>query len=372
MIVFIINKIIVKDYTINRSRLFFTFPKSEITAELLIQRLTFTRFFGDKLEYIIVGREQHKDKTPHLHVLIQLNKAHNFSLNGIKRCLLIKHFNDAGRVRSIKDTLVYVTKDDDVLCWPSDLKWWDMIENLKAKKRTKGDIIVEKLVAETDHTKDSDEFITDLLDDELISGTVVYRTKSITEAYKIYHGTKLKNLPVKEVTLPGMNVDWMLMQNPATQAIWTWLSMRVRKEMKLGDKHLFIYGPTKSGKSSLINYLVDLGLKLFFIPKKEIYFNGIEKQRKWDIAIMDEVKGGDQTIQFWNQWCDKIMPLAIKGKEYYLKAQIIPTIIISNYSPMRLFPKIAADQPDILEAFERRWEIQEVGGTAWGCIDLPI
>lgn len=362
------NKLVKKQYSIKRSRLFFTFPKTEITAEELIQRLIITRYFGDLLEYIIIGGEKHKDGTPHLHCYIQLSKSMNFTLNGLKKALRIKHFNDAGAIRSILKVLLYITKEGTVTTYPTGLDYKGMIEAYKNKKPCKSGIVRDKML-EVPSTTDAEEFCADLIDDDFLGGYTLFNTKKIIDGFKIYHGTKLKNLPREPIVL-NLTATWMLMQNIATQAIWTWLSTRLNNVMKHGDLHLFIWGPTKNGKNTLINYLLEKGLRLYFIPKKVIYYDGIETQKKWDFAVMDEVRGGDRTVQEWNQWCDSIMSLPLKGKAPYLKCQVIPTIILSNYCPERLFSKVATEQPDIMEAFVRRWEVVEVGGT-FGAIDLP-
>lgn len=355
-----------KTYKIDRKNMFFTFPRSEISTESLINGLlTYDRFISN-IDCIIIGAEEHKDGSPHLHCLIMCKGTVSIQIIDLKKHLNIKHFNDAGRIRRMKDTLKYVCKDGHVTTFPTNLNWKGMLKNAEQKKSLKTDMVLDKL-KEVPHDTDIDDFLTDLGETEL-GGFVAFHTKPISDYFKIYHGTMKKRSHVAP-SLPSEITSWILGQNHPTVDIWSWLSTVLKKEMKLGDKHLYIWGPTMSGKSSLINYLKEIGWNLYFIPKGEDFFDGI-KDEKWDLAIADEVRGKDQTIQFWNSWCDKFMPLKQKGKQSYLKSRIIPTILLSNYSPTGLFAKVAKDNPDILAAFERRWNIIPVG-PSYGLIDLP-
>lgn len=268
-------------------------------------------------------------------------------------------------------TIKYVTKGGSVVTHPKDLDWTTIVKNLENRKRGKGDIVVEKIKQYTIED-DPEDFVADLLDDEVLAGTVVFRSKAIIDSFKIYHGSKSRatkipwNLP--EVT---KSVDWILLQNTPTQAIWSWLWKQVDNVMKLGDLHLYIYGPTESGKSTLIRFLATLGLNLYIIPKGEDFFDGI-KDKKWHFAISDETRGRDQTIQFWNHWCDGFQSLKQKGKQAYLKKEIIPTILLSNYCPEKLFPKVYETSPEIMAAFKRRWLIVEVNGVIGEHVNLPV
>lgn len=353
-----------KNYKIDRRYIFFTFPKSEITADKLIEGLV-TFFDAANIEYIVVGGEEHKDGSPHLHCVISLKRTIRFQVNKVKKLLNIKHFNDAGVIRSMCNVLKYVTKDGEVTCYPKDLNYKTMILNAEKKKGIKADLLTQKLIEDT--SGDCDEFITDTLSGEL-GGFALFRAKAITDAYKIYHGTLAKRNHIPPC-LPPSITTWILGQNHPTVTIWSWLQRVLNKGMKLGDRHLYIWGPTMSGKTSLINYLMELGWQIYLLPKNEDFFDGFT-DKKWDLAIADEVRGGDQKVQFWNQWCDSWMKLKVKGKQAVLKARVIPTILLSNYLPAELFPKIAKEHPDVLAAFERRWEVVSVG-PGFGLIDLP-
>lgn len=355
-----------KKYRIFRKNIFFTFPKSEITPEDLIKGLTTYWVFQNNIDAIIVGAEEHKDGSPHLHCLLMLKGSLEFYVSTLKEHLKIKHFNDAGHIRRIGDTLGYITKGGDVTTYPPGLNWKGMLSNARNKKSIKTDLILDAIKA-VPHTTEIDDFITDIADTEL-GGFAAFRVKPITEFFKIYHGTKAKREHIAPC-LPPSITTWILGQNHPTVTIWSWLQRVLSKGMKLGDRHLYIWGPTMSGKTSLIDYLMQLGWQIFLLPKNEDFFDGFT-DKQWDLAIADEVRGGDQKVQFWNQWCDSWMKLKVKGKQAVLKAKVIPTILLSNYLPAELFPKIAKEHPDVLAAFERRWEVVSVG-PGFGLIDLP-
>lgn len=346
--------------------MFFTFPKSEISATDLIKGLcTYDRFHYN-IDVIIVGGEEHKDGSPHLHCFLLLKEAVRVQLIDIRNHLKIKHFNDAGKVRSVAACLKYITKDEQVTTFPSDLDWRAMVKNAVQRKGIKSDLIVKKII-EAPHDTDIDDFLTDLTTTEL-GGYAAFRTRQIADIFQIYHGTMKKRLHVRPTLFPNLG-SWILGQNHPTVIIWTWLNNVLNNEMNLGDKHLYIYGPTMSGKTSLMECLKGLGWNIYFIPKGTEFFDGY-KDLKWDLAIGDEVCGKDQRITWWNQWCDKTMSLNVKGKAAVIKNRVIPTIILSNYSPSELFGTVAKKFPAALEAFERRWEVVGVG-PVYGLIDLP-
>lgn len=364
--VFIVGKIVNKDYFIKRKNIFFTFPKSEILPDELIIGLLSFPSFEDMIDYIFCGAEEHKDGSPHLHCLIMLKKTINFRLNSLKKHLKVKHFNDAGHIRKLWESLAYVCKNGVVTCWPVDTDYDAMIKSGKQKKGIKTDLVLERAKAAKE--QDIDDFLFDMMNDTQLGGFTAFHTKPIAEFFKIYHGTMKKRSHVPP-SLPAAITSWILGQNHPTVDIWSWLSTVLKKGMKHGDKHLFIWGPTMSGKSSLKNYLMNLKWNIYSLPKQEDFFDGIS-DKKWDLAIADEVTGKDQPITFWNAWCDQHMALKQKGKQAYLKTAVIPTILLSNYSPEGLFPKVAKDKPDILAAFERRWNVIPVGPD-FGLIDLP-
>lgn len=361
------KKISNKEYQIKRKNVFFTFPKSEILPnELIIGLLSFPSF-EHNIDYIFCGAEEHKDGSPHLHCLLMLKKTIQFRLNSLKTHLKVKHFNDAGHIRKLWESLAYVCKNGVVTTWPAEVDYNKMIKAGKYKKGIKSELVFQKAI-EANHDTDIDDFLVDLCDDTALGAFAAYRVKPISDFFKIYHGTMKRREHVSPA-LPTQITSWILGQNHPTVDIWSWLSNVLKREMKLGEKHLYIWGPTMSGKSSLIDYLMNQKWNIYFIPKAEDFFDGI-KDKHWDLAICDEVRGKDQTIQFWNQWCDRTMPLKQKGKMAFLKNRVIPTILLSNYSPAGLFTKVAKDNPEVLEAFERRWNVIPVG-PVFGLIDLP-
>lgn len=92
------------------------------------------------------------------------------------------------------------------------------------------------------------------------------------------------------------------------------------------------------------------------MPQDEDYYDDYEDEL-YHLIALDEFNH-QKTMQQLNRWLDgQVQSIKKKGKQY-LKKQNLPFIIVSNYSPEQVFPKLA--QANLLAPFITRLKIIEV------------
>lgn len=137
----------------------------------------------------------------------------------------------------------------------------------------------------------------------------------------------------------------------STTVIIEWLNSNMACRRKFRAEQLFITGPLKCYKTTIV-----LLLRKFFavydIPKGEDFYD-MYADDLWHLAFLDEFKG-QKTIQWLNEWLQGgPMNLRQKGKQY-LKLFNIPTIIVSNMTIPQIYANSLAKDPNKLETLESR------------------
>jgi len=137
--------------------------------------------------------------------------------------------------------------------------------------------------------------------------------------------------------------------------IASWLNANLLKVCLFGTKHLYVYGDTSLGKTSLANCLEKL-VRVYYVPYEDWYDDYQDGQ--YDLAIIDEFKG-QKPITWLNKWLDGTsMPLKKKGvASGYIKKQRVPTILFANYPIEEVYRNTPANQ---LTSLLRRFEIIHV------------
>lgn len=117
-------------------------------------------------------------------------------------------------------------------------------------------------------------------------------------------------------------------------AISTWLAVNLKKKRKFRQNNLYIHGPTKMGKTSLINRLRDY-IRVYDMPLEDFY--DFYDDNRFDLIVIDEFNSS-KPITFLNMWLDgQVMTLRVKGGQV-MKKNNLPTIILSNKSPEENYP----------------------------------
>ena len=129
-----------------------------------------------------------------------------------------------------------------------------------------------------------------------------------------------------------------------------------QQKLRLGFKHLWICGPTGMGKSYFVQRISQLGARIFYMNMDEDYQDDYLDDT-YDLCVLDEFKG-HKRIQWLNRWLDGT-PLSIRKKgSQYLKKELLPTIILSNYDIDGCYSKASHS---LLSTLARRFVLVNFG-----------
>ena len=248
---------------------FCTWPKCPIDKEVALKLLDVKY----ELQEYVICQEKHKDGSPHLHAFLKLKTKRRFNpqmfdLNDLGQ----NYHGEYQPAKSFKAVVRYVIKDRNY------------ISNFDVQKylAKKGKLTKEDLLKEVDEVLDEGK-ITPL---------------QVASWYKnscVYKMLQKKRLP---------------------------------EEMPEKKRHLWIYGPSNTGKTTLLrNQMREKGEENFFeIPTNNDWV-GYNNQY---YLFMDEYKG-QLTVQQLNRICDGGAKVNVKGATVQLRYDP-QVIILSNYS----------------------------------------
>lgn len=308
-------------------------------------------YFGDNLNWSICAIEAHKDGTPHVHAVVALKKRHDSRDMSCFDCIAGKHGNYQV-VNSKRATIEYVMKGGNY-----HARGIDPVAFIKAcdKKIGRSAAYVADLVKQGKTLKEIDE--------ELPAFVLMNRRK-IVEYMEWWALLKAKD----NLCVWPMQMNEELKYSKEDKQIGLWLADRVRKPMKMGEKHLYIYGGTGLGKTSLADNLSQ-ALLLYFLPHSK-WYDGFDPEVV-DLLIMDEFRG-QKTIQELNQLLDGKLQMEVKGS-YIMQRKVTPVIFFSNYPLEEVYATVAEKQPEKLETLKRR--VVEVNVKSriqlfWNCTQI--
>lgn len=257
---------------------FCTFPQCPVKKEVCLKCLDGKL---DIEEYVIC-EELHQDGSPHLHAFIKLwrKKRFNATMFDIEDLDGTVYHGNYQKAKSFRAVVRYV------------LKGKNYISNFDVKKYLdrKGKLTKEDLLREVD----------DVLDDKKITPLQVANWYRNSCVYKMLQRKRLPDeLPEKK-------------------------------------RHLWIYGPSNTGKTTMLrNQMRERGEEHFFeIPTNNDWVGYSDQYYLW----MDEYKG-QLTIQQLNRICDGGAKMNVKGATVQLRWDC-QVIILSNYSISECYSKV--------------------------------
>jgi len=270
---------------------------------------------GENLEWAIVAEEAHKDGTPHLHAVVALKKRVRYNgKKGLKTLdALAGQHGDYQVVRNVQDTVRYVVKDGCVVSTGIDIPAF-----LKASKNKTS---TKAARAET----------------TLWNGGTIADVKREMTGFALMHLEKLQRFVRwrdleemrKQIVQPGEYEYACRNLDHGGAKIAGWLQENLFEKRDFKQKQLFLYGDPNMGKTSLINDLCEIGVRVYFMPYEDFY--DAFDDDCYDLIVLDEFKG-QKRIQDLNMWLDgSRFPVRRKGTAPFLKTKNLPFIIISNY-----------------------------------------
>jgi len=301
-----------KSFRIQGKNLFLTYPKCSVHHGSMLMSVIKT--FGDNLDWAVIAEEDHKDGTPHLHAAVALKRRIDWRSHKTLDALTGQHGNYQV-ARSMVKTLNYCVKGADPDRISSlGIDYVTYLEAAAAKESTKATIIAHKLEEGT-----------------------IKDCKTIDAGFVLMHLRKLKEFQQwlslekqKEGVLSAGSYRFesrTLAHGSALVAGWLQENLFEVRDFK--QKQLFLFGPPNMGKTSLMNQLRDIGVRIFYMPYEDFY--DAWDDDCYDLIVLDEFKG-QKRIQDLNLWLDgSHFPVRRKGCAPFIKRKNIPMIIISNY-----------------------------------------
>lgn len=306
-----------------------TYPQCDTKKEVAAERIE--QKFKDSLKGYIVCEEDHKDGTPHLHVLIQLKERLRTRDPNYFDFICNQHGNYQV-TKSVRAWVLYVTKAGNYVAKGVD------VESITKKRASKNEVVAKmlhegKTMVEIDKEDPGYVMINKRKIEEYASWVECMRSKR----------SKIDWIPPKIDGLTDSNLK-----------IAEWILKNIRQPRAFKAPQLYIHGPRNLGKTSLIEWL-EKSLSVYHMPMTEEFYDLYADD--FDIVVLDEFKG-QKTIQFLNQFLQgSPMPIRKKGSQG-MKYKNLPVVILSNYSLSECYVKAANDGR--LSTLECRLEIVEV------------
>ena len=331
-------------FRLSAKNVFLTYPQCDTPKQVALDR-TLEVFERWDPNFIIVAREEHKDGNPHLHLLVSLNKRCNFKSERKLDVIGGKH-GDYAPCRSLSNSIKYVLKNGDILLW--NVTEEDLDEMVGPKKA------LDKLVHDIKSGKTNQQIC------ESSPGLYLMHSKRIMSLrQELSLWERSSQLLSKEPHLNRIIESLETSNSTSQNTIAEWIRTRLAagaSTMKLKDPHLWIYGASNLRKTSLVRLLQQM-MMAYLIPIDEDFYD-LYPCVSWSFAYIDEFKG-QKTIQWLNQWLDGPMLLRIKGAQHW-KSEMLPTIILSNFSIDECYPNVAQNNPARLDLLYNRFTVVKI------------
>ncbi len=279
-------------------------------------------------EWLVVGREKHKDDGLHLHAAMVLKKkvrVYHKDLDEIAG----KH-GDYLYMKSELNWLKYVVKDSDYAPFGIDVEKWLA---QKEKKKSSTPALVAAMVKEGCSLEEIDE----------LYPAYVLGNKRKLDEYMLWHKRRM---------FSGKLLPWDHMEvsagyeTVAATDICMWLNTNIKKPRAFKQPQLWLYGKPSTGKTTLIENLRER-LRIYDAPLED-YDNEYE-DRMYDLIWFDEFDGQRPIYTMNRMLQGNTMPIRTKGGQTY-KCENLPVIICSNLSPRDVYCKSASVKLDALES----------------------
>lgn len=370
-------------FRFNARSAFLTYPKCDVPMEHALTMLR-TKIGEAQGTHYLIAVEAHEDGTPHLHVFWERTNKLNtvnerffdlevplgaFQPPGGYRGTneeVIRQMNEAGQPglgrpegwepmvdrfhpnvtvpRNRGDVIKYVSKHGNVMCWPQD---WDWKEAMTKKRKGQWEEATPLLM----QGQDARELL------KTMPAFVLANKKKVEEAVVFLQLSHLQEKipPLTEFLTWELPLDFDGRRVNGFLDVWNGLRDSLAN-MVFGKKQWYLHGGTGIGKSTWLQHLFKV-IRVYLIPNEDFYDHW--EDSLYDMAVIEEFKG-QKPIQWLNQWLDGgVMNMRKKGSQA-IKTKAVPTVILSNFSPMgaEIYPNM--QETISIGTFRRRLHVVEV------------
>ena len=126
--------------------------------------------------------------------------------------------------------------------------------------------------------------------------------------------------------------------NAWNNEIASWLTTNLRQKRKHRQKQLWIQGPGGIGKTTLVTMLEEIySLSIYRWPKDERWWD-LYGDGQYDLIVLDEFRSQKMITELNPILSGDPTTLSRRGMSPITKRDILPVIIMSNYTPEECFP----------------------------------
>lgn len=316
------------------TNLFITWPRCDVdkqeTGKLLMELL-------DPL-FLIVAEEAHADGTPHLHALVKLSARTRVYHEELDR-IVGKHGNYQ-RARSILHCVRYCAKDDDYYAYKINISnYLNASDTSHSAKAT----LVFNMIQDGCNLKQVYDVYPDF----------AFNNKAKIEDWIEYFAELDDVMEELEAWPIDKLIQDSLTATPNDYEINDWLQKNVRIPRVLGQKHLYIWGLTGLGKTTLYHAL-EKHLTVYLMPTDK--WHPLYHNKKYDLVICDDFKG-DQPLTFMNKFMDGLHLYLQKKGGGTIYRDFLPMIVFANLAPKDVYHRVPMV---LIEAFTRRFNVVHI------------
>jgi len=327
-----------------------TFPQCDFPLEDFVKRTK--DFFQEKNRKIlkaVASQEKHKDGHLHLHLFIVIDKQISTCNPAYFDNLVVpaKHPNIVSSLRGTHtQTIQYVIKDGIYTSFPEDfdlqahLSQNTVTEDGKKEPMAK---VVARAINEGATLSDLDSIYPHYVMTHLgpLERYLEYKNRQALQQTRARALTETFRVRPADGHYSSSNIQ-----------LATWLnSMIFNRSLSHRPTQMWVKTPPGAGKSSLISQLEDeFGVSVYRWPLEEQWFDGYV-DGAYDLIVLDEYKAQKKITQLNPILSGDRVPLSRRGLPPYIKRDILPVLILSNYTPREAYSK---SLPQAIESLESR------------------
>lgn len=300
-----------------------TYPQCNKELQLTMEAIK--DHFKDNLEWAVVAQENHKEGGLHLHCLVSLKKQISYRSPNCLDHITGKHGNYKAK-RNPLTALEYTIKDGNYLEHQIDVAKW-----MSAKKKKKALPLTGTIAAMVMNGATMEEV------NATSPGFVMMNLQKIL-AYQNWTSRLTLRNGLKE----WQHLHLMNGMNFQDVEIAQWLNGNLFRDRQMRQKQLYVYGPTNTGKTTLLLWLRQF-CSIYILPTAEDFYCNYD-DLSYDLVCIDEFRS-QKTITWLNEFLGGApMMLKQKGKPAYQKMKNLPCILCSNYSLRECYPNVPDDK----------------------------